>query len=224
MTIFIFLGSLLGAMALGIPIAFSLLLSGVALMWHLDLFDAQILAQNVINGADSFPLLAVPFFMLAGEIMNVGGLSKRIVNLATDTGRPRARRPGLRRHPGRLPAGRAVRLGGGRHRGAGRAAAADDGQGRPRQGALGRADRRGRHHRADHPAVDRLRHLRRGRQRVDQQAVHGRHRARADDGRRPSPSPGTSWPSARTSAAAQEPHGRESWRRCARRCGRCSCR
>jgi TRAP-type transport system large permease protein len=82
MTVLIFLSSLLGAMALGIPIAYSLLLSGVALMWHLDLFDAQILAQNVINGADSFPLLAVPFFMLAGEIMNVGGLSKRIVNLA----------------------------------------------------------------------------------------------------------------------------------------------
>jgi TRAP-type transport system large permease protein len=82
MTVFIFLGSLLAAMAIGVPIAYSLLLSGVALMWHLDLFDAQILAQNVINGADSFPLLAVPFFMLAGEIMNVGGLSKRIVNLA----------------------------------------------------------------------------------------------------------------------------------------------
>jgi len=82
MTVLIFLGSLLGAMALGIPIAYSLLLSGVALMWHLSLFDPQILAQNVINGADSFPLLAVPFFMLAGEIMNVGGLSKRIVNLA----------------------------------------------------------------------------------------------------------------------------------------------
>ena len=82
MTVLIFLGSLLGAMALGIPIAFSLLLSGVALMWHLDLFDAQILAQNTINGADSFPLLAVPFFMLAGEIMNVGGLSQRIVNFA----------------------------------------------------------------------------------------------------------------------------------------------
>ena len=75
MTGFVFLGSLLGAMALGIPIAYSLLLSGVALMWHLDLYDAQILAQNVINGADSFPLLAVPFFMLAGEIMNVGGLA-----------------------------------------------------------------------------------------------------------------------------------------------------
>ena len=82
MTVAIFLGALIGAMALGIPIAYALLATGVALMWHLDLFDAQILAQNVINGADSFPLLAVPFFMLAGEIMNVGGLSKRIVDFA----------------------------------------------------------------------------------------------------------------------------------------------
>ncbi|MDB5930510.1 MAG: dicarboxylate transporter, DctM subunit [Polaromonas sp.] len=82
MTILVFLGSLLGAMALGIPIAFSLLLCGAALMWHMNMFDAQILAQNVINGADSFPLLAVPFFMLAGEVMNTGGLSRRIVDFA----------------------------------------------------------------------------------------------------------------------------------------------
>ena len=82
MTIAVFLGSLLAAMALGIPIAFSLLLSGAALMWHLNMFDAQILAQNVITGADSFPLLAVPFFMLAGEVMNTGGLSRRIVDFA----------------------------------------------------------------------------------------------------------------------------------------------
>src|SRR5215213_10628664 len=82
MVIAIFLGSLLGAMAIGMPIAYALLVCGVALMWQLDLFDSQIIAQNIINGADSFPLMAVPFFMLAGEIMNVGGLSKRIVNLA----------------------------------------------------------------------------------------------------------------------------------------------
>jgi tripartite ATP-independent transporter DctM subunit len=81
-TIWIFVGSLLGAMALGIPISFALLVCGAALMWHLDMFDAQILAQNVINGADSYPLLAVPFFLLAGEVMNVGGLSRRIVNVA----------------------------------------------------------------------------------------------------------------------------------------------
>ncbi len=82
MTIAVFLGSLLAAMALGIPIAFSLLLCGVALMWQMNMFDAQILAQNLIEGSNSFPLLAVPFFMLAGEIMNTGGLSKRIVDFA----------------------------------------------------------------------------------------------------------------------------------------------
>jgi tripartite ATP-independent transporter DctM subunit len=82
MTIAVFVFSLLGAMAIGIPIAFSLLICGVALMWHMDMFDAQILAQNLLEGANSFPLLAVPFFMLAGEIMNAGGLSRRIVNFA----------------------------------------------------------------------------------------------------------------------------------------------
>ena len=82
MTVFVFLGSLIAAMALGIPIAYALLACGVALMLHLSMFDAQILAQNTIEGANSFPLLAVPFFMLAGEIMNTGGLSRRIVNLA----------------------------------------------------------------------------------------------------------------------------------------------
>lgn len=82
MTILVFIGSLLLAMLIGIPISFALLASGVALMWQLDMFDAQILVQNLVGGADSFPLLAVPFFMLAGEVMNAGGLSRRIVDLA----------------------------------------------------------------------------------------------------------------------------------------------
>lgn len=82
MTIFIFVVSLLGAMALGMPLAFSLLVSGVALMLHLDNFDTQIVSQNLINGADNFPLMAVPFFMLAGELMNAGGMSRRIVESA----------------------------------------------------------------------------------------------------------------------------------------------
>src|SRR2546429_7154503 len=72
-----FLGSLIGAMALGIPIAYALLVSGMALMWHLKLFDAQILAQNLIEGANSFTLLAGPFFLLAGRIANVGGPAER---------------------------------------------------------------------------------------------------------------------------------------------------
>ncbi len=82
MTIAVFALSLLGAMALGMPIAFALIVCGVALMTTIGMFDAQIVAQNIINGADSFPLMAIPFFMLAGEIMNKGGLAKRIVNVA----------------------------------------------------------------------------------------------------------------------------------------------
>ncbi|RZL83272.1 MAG: TRAP transporter large permease subunit, partial [Variovorax sp.] len=83
MTILVFVGALLVAMAMGIPIAFALLASGVALMWHLDLFDAQILAQNVIGGADSFPLLAVPFFMLA---VKAGHDKPRAAGLIAATG------------------------------------------------------------------------------------------------------------------------------------------
>jgi tripartite ATP-independent transporter DctM subunit len=82
MTIAVFLFSLLGAMALGMPIAFALLVCGAALMYQLNMMDPQIIAQNLIAGADSFPLMAAPFFLLAGEIMNSGGLSKRIVNVA----------------------------------------------------------------------------------------------------------------------------------------------
>ncbi len=82
MTILVFLFSLLGAMALGMPIAFALIVCALALMLWLGNFDSQIVAQNMIIGADNFQLLAVPFFLLAGELMNVGGLSKRIVNFA----------------------------------------------------------------------------------------------------------------------------------------------
>ncbi|WP_201830136.1 TRAP transporter large permease subunit [Microvirga zambiensis] len=82
MTIVVFLASLLGAMALGMPIAFALIVCALALMLWLGNFDSQIVAQNMIIGADNFQLLAVPFFLLAGELMNVGGLSKRIVNFA----------------------------------------------------------------------------------------------------------------------------------------------
>lgn len=78
----IFVISLLAAMAIGVPISYALILCALAMMYHLDLFDAQIVAQGLVNGADSFPLMAVPFFMLAGELMNAGGLSKRIVAMA----------------------------------------------------------------------------------------------------------------------------------------------
>ena len=139
MTIAVFLGSLLGAMAIGMPIAFALLICGVALMFHLDMMDAQIIAQNLITGADSFPLMAVPFFILAGEIMNAGGLSKRIVNVAlTLVGHVRGGL-GYVVDPRLVHPRGAVGLGGGRRCRAGRAAVPDDGQGRPRPEASPRA-------------------------------------------------------------------------------------
>ncbi len=82
MTVAIFLFSLCGAMALGLPVAFSLVVCGLALMLYMGIFDSQIVALKLIEGADNFQLLAVPFFLLAGELMNAGGLSKRIVNFA----------------------------------------------------------------------------------------------------------------------------------------------
>lgn len=82
MSLAVFVGSLVGVMALGVPIAIALLVSGVALMVYLDIFDSQIIAQNLINGANSFPMMAVPFFILAGELMNAGGISSRIITFA----------------------------------------------------------------------------------------------------------------------------------------------
>lgn len=82
MTAFVFLAVLLGAIAFGMPIAFALLVAAVGLMFALGQFDVQIVVQNAIGGADNFVLMAVPFFILAGEFMNAGGLSRRIVELA----------------------------------------------------------------------------------------------------------------------------------------------
>ncbi|MDA7086170.1 TRAP transporter large permease subunit [Pseudomonas sp. SA3-5] len=82
MTVAVFLASLLGFMSFGMPIAFALILTGAVLMWYLQFWDVQLLAQNLLAGADSFPLLAVPFFILAGELMNAGGISRRIIAMA----------------------------------------------------------------------------------------------------------------------------------------------
>ncbi len=79
----LFIGTLLGLIALGLPIAFALMFAGVALMLLTGQFDTQIVVQNAIAGADNFVLMAVPFFILAGEFMNAGGLSKRIVDMAS---------------------------------------------------------------------------------------------------------------------------------------------
>lgn len=82
MTLLVFLVALIGSMLIGLPIAFSLLFSGVSMMLYMNGFNSQILSQNLFSGADSFSMMAVPFFILAGEFMNRGGITKRIVNAA----------------------------------------------------------------------------------------------------------------------------------------------
>lgn len=78
--IFLFLAALFGFLAIGVPIAHTLILVAVSLLFAIDNFEPQFVAQSVIYGANSFTLLAIPFFILAGEIMSYGGISKRIVH------------------------------------------------------------------------------------------------------------------------------------------------
>ena len=82
MTLIIYIVALLFFVMIGTPISFALMGCALALMYHLGLTDPQIVVQNMWDGANSFPLLAVPFFMLAGELMNAGGMTKRIIKLA----------------------------------------------------------------------------------------------------------------------------------------------
>lgn len=83
MILFIFLGGLAVSMLIGLPVSLSLLATSILMMLWMDVFDPQILADTMFNGADSFPLMAIPFFLLAGELMTVGGMSRRIVILIT---------------------------------------------------------------------------------------------------------------------------------------------
>lgn len=77
----LFLLSLAIPLILGVPVAFSLIISAIVLMSTKNLFTAQLVVQQFIGGINSFSLLAVPFFMLAGELMNKGGITKRIVDV-----------------------------------------------------------------------------------------------------------------------------------------------
>jgi tripartite ATP-independent transporter DctM subunit len=69
-------------MGVGMNMGLALVLTGAGMAWVLGFWDTQLLAQNLVAGVDSFPLLAVPFFILAGELMNSGGISKRIITMA----------------------------------------------------------------------------------------------------------------------------------------------
>jgi len=73
------LGTLLALMFLGIPVAFAILGSSTLFLIITDLQPLFIIPQKLINGLDSFPLIAVPLFIFAGDLMDKGGISKRLI-------------------------------------------------------------------------------------------------------------------------------------------------
>jgi tripartite ATP-independent transporter DctM subunit len=81
-TLSLFLVSLFGFILLGMPIAFALFLTALVLAWTMGVWSPALIIQNIFRGVDSFPLMAIPFFLLAGEIMNTGGISQRIIMVA----------------------------------------------------------------------------------------------------------------------------------------------
>lgn len=79
----IFLVCLFGFIAINVPIGFALLITATVMMYMSGITEPSVVVQNMIRGVNSFTIMAVPFFMLAGEIMNEGGISKRIVRFAS---------------------------------------------------------------------------------------------------------------------------------------------
>jgi tripartite ATP-independent transporter DctM subunit len=82
MELIIFLGSLFFFLLLNIPICLVMVLSAIVLMLYSGFFDWMTIPQAMADGVNNYPLMAIPFFIFAGEIMAQGGLSKRVILLA----------------------------------------------------------------------------------------------------------------------------------------------
>jgi len=79
--VWIFLVTLFALVGIGMPVAFTLGVSGLVLA-GLQGTSFSIAVQRAIAGMNSFPLLAIPFYLLLGEVMNQGSLAKRLVRMA----------------------------------------------------------------------------------------------------------------------------------------------
>ena len=166
-------------MVTGMPVAIAMAGSALIYIWLTGNLPPLVVVHRMISGIDSFPLLAVPFFILAGNLMNNAGITNRIYNFALAlvgwmkgglghvniigsvifagmSGTAIADAAGL----GTIEI-KAMRDHGYEH------------------GILGRRHRRVRDARPDHPAVAAVRDLRHGGQRLDRPAVPRRHPARA---------------------------------------------
>lgn len=83
MTVLILFGVFIICFLIGVPIAISLGVSALAAIWFGTDLPINLIAQKAFTSLDSFPLLAIPFFILAGILMGKGGISKRLLDLAS---------------------------------------------------------------------------------------------------------------------------------------------
>jgi TRAP-type transport system large permease protein len=81
-TLFLLIVPFLGTLIVGIPIVFALTISALIMLWNMDLFAPELVVQRMFAGLDSFPMMAIPFFMLAGSLMEQGGISTRLVRFS----------------------------------------------------------------------------------------------------------------------------------------------
>lgn len=82
MILLIFFGVFFVTLTVSAPIFFSLALSAIALLWNKGMLVPQLVVQRMFAGVDSFPMMAIPFFMLAGSLMDTGGISSRLVRFS----------------------------------------------------------------------------------------------------------------------------------------------
>lgn len=82
MEVAILFGSFVLLLILRVPIGISLGMSSLVAILSSGVVQPTYLAQGLVTGADSFPLMAVPFFVLAGELMATDGISRRLLNIA----------------------------------------------------------------------------------------------------------------------------------------------
>ena len=74
--------SMFGMMAIGVPLGVCLIAPCFIMLLANPLTSVEFLAQTFYSGTASFSMIAIPFFMICGDIMILGGISKRLVNLA----------------------------------------------------------------------------------------------------------------------------------------------
>ncbi len=171
---------LLALMLTGMPISISLGLTVLTFLFTMTQVPIESVALKLFTGIEKFEIMAIPFFILAGNFLTHGGVARRMINFATSHGRPLARRPGAGRRDGLRAVRGGVRL-------VSPATVVAIGsiilpamvsQGYPKRFGAGRHHHLGRAGHPD-PAVDRDGDVFGVHQHLGRQAVHGRRDARA---------------------------------------------